>query len=321
MAQRYVAGVARLEDIVARLEPSLGVLAGEPAPLSGGITNHNFRVTLGANDCVVRVHGKDTDLLGIDREAERLACGLAAELGIAPALLAAFDDCLVTRFVASDTASPSDVAEHVEEIALALRRFHDSAVQLPARFWVPDLLDEYSARVRQRGVRLPAAYGRAAAAAERIAVALPLRHPRPCHNDLLPTNIIRPHDGGVLIVDWEYAGMGHPYFDLGNLSVNNDFTDSDDERLLSAYHGEPPTDARRAALALMRVISDAREAAWGVVQAEISELDFDFDRYARTHFERLNAAVEQPQLQEWLAAASAAALDNPQEEDDHGQAA
>ncbi len=97
--------------------------------------------------------------------------------------------------------------------------------------------------------------------------------------------------------------MGHPCFDLGNLSVNNDFDDADDERLLRAYHGEPPSDARRAELALMRILSDAREAAWGVVQAEVSELDFDFDRYARTHFERLRAAVEQPQLEEWLAAA------------------
>ncbi len=55
-----------------------------PQPLSGGITNHNFRVTLGGEDYVVRLHGRDTDLLGIDREAERIASEPAAELGIAP---------------------------------------------------------------------------------------------------------------------------------------------------------------------------------------------------------------------------------------------
>jgi thiamine kinase-like enzyme len=111
----------------------------------------------------------------------------------------------------------------------------------------------------------------------------------------------------VLIVDWEYAGMGHPYFDLGNLSVNNDFDEATDERLLRAYHGEPVTDTQLATLALMRILSDAREGAWGVVQAEISELDFDFDRYARTHFERMDAAIDQPQLEEWLATAGGAA--------------
>ncbi len=308
MAQRYVAGVSRLEEILQRLEPSLGPLTGEPVPLTGGITNHNFRATLGGVECVVRMHGKDTDLLGIDREAERLAIETAAALAIAPALLAARDYCLVTRFVASDPVDAREIAERSEEVARALRAFHDSPAALPTHFWVPDLLEQYAARIRVRGVRPPSGYGRAAAIAARIAAALVPWRARPCHNDLLAGNIIRAHDGGqLLIVDWEYAGMGHPCFDLGNLSVNNDFNDADDQRLLSAYHGEPPSDGHRATLALMRILSDAREAAWGVVQAELSELDFDFDRYARTHFERLQAAIEQPQLQEWLAAASASA--------------
>ena len=49
-----------------------------------------------------------------------------------------------------------------------------------------------------------------------------------------------------MIVDWEYAGMGHPLFDLGNLAVNNDFDDDAEERLLQAYQGAPPTRAARA---------------------------------------------------------------------------
>jgi thiamine kinase-like enzyme len=307
-------GVARLEEIVQRLEPSLGPLAGEPVALSGGITNHNFRVTLGGGEYVIRVHGAGTELLGIDRRAERQASEAAAELGIAPAVVAAYEDCLVTRFVACEPLGAGDlVADHVGEIARALRRFHDSHAQLPTRFWVPNLLDDYANTVRQRGVRLPSDYAEAIAVAGLIAMALPLYEPRPCHNDLLAGNIIRPLDGdddddddragALLIVDWEYAGMGHPCFDLGNLSVNNDFDRADDERLLRAYHQEPPSDARRASLALMRILSDAREAAWGVVQAEISELDFDFDRYARVHFERLHAGAEEPRLREWLAAA------------------
>ena len=62
--------------------------------------------------------------------------------------------------------------------------------------------------------------------------------------------------------------------------------------MLSAYFdGEPPTAGRRAALALFKLVSDAREAAWGVVQGTISELDFDFSAYADRHFERLLAAA------------------------------
>jgi thiamine kinase-like enzyme len=300
MEESYVAGVERLEEILTRLQAFIGPLSGEPVPLSGGITNHNFRVMLGGEDYVLRIHGKDTKLLGIDRESERMASKLAAGIGIAPTLVAAFDDCLLTRFVTCDAAGPADVVDDVEQVALALRAFHGSPATLPSRFWVPDLLERYASLVSAHHVKLPEAYRRAAAVAAEIAVATPLRDPRPCHNDLLAGNIIRARGGEVLIVDWEYAGMGHPCFDLGNLSVNNDFDEIADERLLSAYHGAPPSDRQRAELRLMRVLSDAREGAWGVLQARISQLDFDFERYARTHFERMDDAAADPRFAECL---------------------
>ena len=82
--------------------------------------------------------------------------------------------------------------------------------------------------------------------------------------------------------------MGHRWFDLGNLAVNNAFDTAAEDRLLSAYFdGEPPTAGRRATLQLFKLVSDAREAAWGVVQGTISELEFDFGAYADRHFGRL----------------------------------
>jgi thiamine kinase-like enzyme len=306
MAQQHVAGGGRLARILARLEPSLGSLAGEPVPLSGGITHHNFRVTLGGVDYVVRAHGKDTELLGIDREGERAASERAAGLAIAPPVAAALEDCLVTRFVPNDPVGPREVADGVREMAHALRSFHDCGARLPSRFWVPDLLVAYAAEVRERGGALPDAYAGAGALVARIAAVLPLGRPRPCHNDLLTSNIIRARGGGgLMIVDWEYAGMGHPCFDLGNLSVNNDFDEDADERLLVAYHGAAPSDGQRAALKLMRLLSDAREGAWGVVQGYVSDVELDFELYAREHFERMREAAERGQFEEWLAAAGA----------------
>jgi thiamine kinase-like enzyme len=294
--------VGELKNILQRLEPSLGPLSGQPSELGGGITNRNYRVRLGGDDYVIRRPGKDTDLLGIDREAERAATETAARLGIAPGVAAALDDCLVTRFITCRTPSAGELDARVEEIAAALRSFHESRIVLPASFWVPDLLDRYAATVRERGGELPAVYLQTAAVAARIEAALPLARRYPCHNDLLPGNIIFAERGTrILIVDWEYAGMGDPRFDLGNLSINNGFDEATDERLLTAYYGTAPTDGARAALKLMRVMSDAREAAWGIVQREVSELEFDFESYGREHFQRLQSAVEQPDFDDWLA--------------------
>jgi thiamine kinase-like enzyme len=296
--------VGELNDILQRLEPSLGPVGREPAPLEGGITNRNYRTLMGGREYVVRLHGKDTDLLGISREAERLANGAAARLGIAPAVAAGFEGGLVTEFLSCDTLQGPDIRDRAEELGVALRAFHDSGVELPAKFWVPDLLADYTRIISSRGIEPPAAYARAIAIAARIAAALgPETGLRPCHNDLLAGNIILARDGGrVMLVDWEYAGMGHPWFDLGNLSVNNDFLRTTDNRLLRAYLGEAPSEAHEATLKLMRVLSDVREGAWGVMQGQVSELEFDFDGYAAEHFERMQRAAGDPEFGAWLVA-------------------
>ena len=293
-----------LGEIVGVLESELGPVDRAPVPLQGGITNRNFLVSFGGRQCVVRLPGKDTGLLGIDRTAERLAGERAAALGIAPAVLSAGEDYLVTEFLDGEPAGPDRLRDEPEPVARALRAFHDSGLQLPTRFWVPDLLDDYARIVVDRGGSLPAPYQQVSELARAIATVLPLMQPVPCHDDLLPANVLIAADRTVL-VDWEYAGMGHRLFDLGNVSVNNEFDGQADERLLQAYFGEPPTPARRAALALMRIMSDAREAAWGVLQRAVSELEFDFEQYADEHFERFEQAARDPRLNEWLGAAAA----------------
>ena len=273
-----------LEGLTARLEQRLGAITQGPAVLDGGITNRNYRVSFAGRDCVVRLPGKDTSLLGISREAEQRANRGAAALGLAPEVVYGDDDCLVTAFVDGQPGAATP-----EAVAGALRTFHDSSTVLPVRFWVPDLLEEYAGIVQARGGALPAQYTSARAIADTVAEALPLTDPVPCHNDLLPANVLGTANG-VMLVDWEYSGMGHRLFDLGNLAVNWQLDAASEARLLTAYFGRSSTEQEHAALRQMRLMSDAREAAWGVVQGVISTLDFDFAGYAAQHFERLEAA-------------------------------
>jgi thiamine kinase-like enzyme len=295
-----------LRQIVARLEETLGPASGEPVPLEGGITNRNYRVMLGGDEYVVRLPGKDTELLGISREAERLANTAAAELGVAPRVAAGDDDCLVTAFIVSRPVTPGELAADPSDVARALRAFHNRAPRLPVSFWVPELVEQYATITLARGRKLPDEYEHAREIARRIAAARPLSAPAPCHNDLLTANLIRVLDGGrVMLVDWEYAGMGDPFFDLGNLSINNEFDTAADERVLSAYLDAVPDARSRAALKLMRAMSDIREATWGVVQGAISELDFDFAGYASKHFARLRVTTCDPRFEQCLHAASA----------------
>jgi thiamine kinase-like enzyme len=299
--------MADLGEIVGLAERTLGPSGGPPVRLTGGITNRNYRLRLGERDCVLRLTGPQTELLGIDRRSERAAGDAAAALGIGPAVLDIGPGYLVTEYLDGTPISAGALRGDPEPAARALRAFHDSGLRLANRFWVPDLLDAYAVIVIERRHRLPEDYGLAVDVAGRIAAVLPLRAPVPCHNDLLAANVLRPPSdpARVMLVDWEYAGMGHRLFDLGNLAVNNDFDAVAHQRLLAAYFGAPPSVALSAALALMQIMSDAREAAWGVLQAVISELEFDFTAYAARHFTRLRASADSPQFEEWLRAASA----------------
>ena len=296
-----------LDRIVERISQTLGTIDEGPAPLDGGITNRNYRMRFGGRECVVRLPGRDTALLGISRGAERLASQRAAELGIAPAVLVADEDFLVTEYLGGGPMDGERLRAAPESAAAALRCFHDSGLELPVRFWVPELLERYAEIVAERGGELPPGYAPAQELVARIANALPLSEPVPCHDDLLPGNILAraTEPGRAMLVDWEYAGMGHRLFDLGNIAVNNAFGENAEARLLEAYFGQPPSPGRRSALRLMRIVSDAREAAWGVVQGSISDLEFDFADYARRHFERLSEAARDPRLEEWLGAATA----------------
>jgi thiamine kinase-like enzyme len=298
--------IPELTDVVARLSALLGPREGGVRPLEGGITNRNFLVHFGSDDYVVRLPGKDTNLLGIDREAERLATKQASEIGIGPKVAAMFEDppCLVTCFVEGRELTSEELRDQgtLAEVAHGLRAFHESGLELPTDFQVYDVVREYADVARSRGGELPEAFDETLERAGEIVAAVrdhPEHRASPNHNDLLAANFIQASDK-VVIVDWEYAGMGDPFFDLGNFAVNNELDEAGGDRLLEAYFREPATPRRQAALNLFRFMSDFREAMWGVVQTSVSELDFDFPGYADKHFQRLTATGGDPRFRTWL---------------------
>ena len=263
--------------------------------LGGGITNRNLKVTVDGDAFVLRIGGKDTELLGIDRSAEHAASVAAAQLGVGPEVVGRVEPegWLVTRFIVGRAVPPEEMRDPAM-IALAartLRAVHEGP-PIPGRFDSFRVVETYGETAAAHGVTIPAAYERARQIAARIEELRGAQPERPCHNDLLNANFI--DDGtGLRIVDWEYAGMGDRFFDLANFSVNHEFGQVQNEALLEAYFGEARP-AGLAALRLMRFMSDFREAMWGVVQQAISELDFDFVAYAEEHFERLERTAAEP---------------------------
>jgi thiamine kinase-like enzyme len=298
------------EELTAALQ-RVPETAGRPltlTPLSGGITNRNFLITVDreSDRYVIRLAGNDTHLLGISREVEHAATVAAAGVGVGPEVAAFIrpEGYLVTRFIVGSPVSLEEVhrPETLARVADSIRRIHGGPA-IPGLFVPLRVAEAYLALATSRGVAAPRGWTAAHAAGRRIERAL-LDAPLPllpCHNDLLNANFI--DDGErIRIVDWEYAGMGDPFFDLGNFSINHELTPDEDAALLAAYdQADAPEPARLARLSLMRVVSDFREAMWGVLQQGISTLDVDFVAYADEHFERLASAAAEPRFERALA--------------------
>jgi thiamine kinase-like enzyme len=301
-----------LRDQLVRAMQRLPEIAGRELtlrPLSGGITNRNFLIEAAGTDdrWVIRLAGNDTHLLGISREVEHAATVAAAGVGVGPEVTAFIrpEGYLVTRFIVGSPVSDEAVhrPQTLRRVADSLRRIHDGPA-IPGLFVPFRIVEAYRALALARGVPIPIEYELAQSVARRIELAF-LTSPvelRPCHNDLLNANFI--DDGArIRIVDWEYAGMGDPFFDLGNFSINHELTPEEDSQLLAAYDGAARP-ARLARLMLMRTVSDFREAMWGVLQQGISSLDVDFVAYAGEHFERLLHGAATPSFERALRVAA-----------------
>jgi thiamine kinase-like enzyme len=278
-------------------------------PIEAGRTNRNYRVEVGSATFFLRLSHEDTALLGIDRLAEYEAALAAAASGVGPEVVAHLPEhgCLITAWVAGEPLAEGDMEQEsvLADVARVVSTIH-AGPALPATFDAFRIVEAYRRVSVDRGVQIPEAYGPAHAHAERIEAAF-ARAPvpaRPCHNDLLSDNFLRGTDG-FWLVDYEYSGMGDPFFDLGNLSINNGLSVGSQEKLLRLTFGEP-TQAHRARLQLMRIMSDYREAMWGVIQQGLSTLDIDYVAYADRHFERLLRSMADERFERWLEQAAEA---------------
>ena len=275
-----------IEELAERLWPgrvrSIEILAH-------GITNSNYVVDLGDERVVVRVPGSDTHLLGIDRSNEVVAGSLAAAIGVGPEVLATDEStgCIVFRFIDGRAIPTDELAAEpmLGQFVDTLRRVHHAG-RTPT-IWNPyGVIRDHRDVAAARGVQAPFDTGFTFEVLSHIETARPFRATVLGHNDLLNANFL--YDDRVRIVDWEYAGMSDPYFDLANVSVNNAFPMESETALLEHYFGdvgEPVT----STLHLMKIVSELREAMWGVVQMAISSLDVDFTAYA---LERGSHAIE-----------------------------
>jgi thiamine kinase-like enzyme len=268
-------------------------------PLKGGLSNASFIVTDAAGKYVARV-GEDFPCHHVFRDREARASRAAHEAGLSPEVVHAEPGLMVVRFIDARTYSEKDVRDNLERCAEILKKCHRDMkrrITGPASvFWVFHVLRDYGHTLKQGGHQRAADIPRWLAQVDRLEeaqTALPIVFG---HHDLLPGNFM--DDGKRLwLIDWEYGGFGTAMFDLANISANNSFSDSDEQRLLEIYFEKAPDEATRRAFDAMKTASALREATWGMVsEIHLNVPGVDYAAHAGEYlgrFERALAAFQE----------------------------
>ena len=286
--------MAWAEDTEARIA-ALPCWRGTPhiAPLSGGMTNHNFVVRDGGQRFVARL-GEDIPAHRVVRAHEVAAARAAHAAGLSPEMIYAEEGVTVQRFIDGRTLTPADLrqpARLAPVIDLVRRCHHDVPRHLhgPAgRFDVFAILRFYAASLKDGGSAYASLLERLMACATALEACVGTDAAVFGHNDLIAANFI--DDGTRLwLIDWDYAGFNVPLFDLGGLAANSDFPADLEHDMLALYFGRIH-DALPARYAAMKTAALLREAMWAMVAEMTSTISFDFAGYTRDNLQRFERA-------------------------------
>jgi thiamine kinase-like enzyme len=280
--------------------------------LGGGITNHNYVVTVtGRPDLpwggkyVMRIPGQGTDTF-IDRDREHLNHIAAAEAGVTPPILHTLEPemCTVVPFIEGETMHPEDLAGHRDRLGKVvdvMRTYHEKAV-FSNEIDVFAMIREYMEMARGVDAPFPEDIDWMLDLGDQIEQAMQRHAPPPaaCHNDLLSENFILDASGTMWVIDWEYGGMTDPYFDLGDFCVEHPLSDDEERFIISRYCGEMRED-RFARMMLHKLVADLWWSIWAMIQVRLSTIDFDFYEYGMNRVARFHANAARPEFPSWLA--------------------
>ena len=294
--------MAVIDEVVAKISDWQGKKVSVQ-PLSGGLTNTNFKVEVDGVPHFVRVPGESTELLAIDRNNEYHNTKAAAEAGVSPKVLYHLPEynVMVIEFLNGKTMSKDSLNEKgmPTRMAQAIKKLNQGPRFL-TDFNMFRLTEYYLGVCKERNIRIPDGYLERMPTVTQIEKAMSVNPLAtvPCNNDLLAENYI--DDGKQLwLIDYEYSGNNDPTFELGNTCQEMQFNDEQIAEVCAAYFGEA-TPNMIVRMKLNMIMSDVGWGLWAAIQSNISTIDFDFWGWAIERWGRAVEKMDSAEFAVWL---------------------
>ena len=268
-------------------------------PLKQGITNLSCHFAVDDREYVYRHPGIGTDKI-VDRRAETAALELAGRLGLDRTFLTSdpAEGWKISRFI--PRARNLDVTSNAE-LARAMRMdraLHDSGEHLDRVFdFVTEGLRYESILSRSGPIDVPG-YAELRDKVMRLKECADADgFPRvPSHNDFFHLNFLVGEDGGLDLIDWEYAGMSDVAADFGTMVVCGELSAGRADSALRAYFGRTPTEREHRHFWSYVVFAGWCWYVWALLKEsegdDVGEWLFIYYRHAADYVDRLLAEYE-----------------------------
>jgi thiamine kinase-like enzyme len=295
---------AEYDGIIARIPEWAGADNLVIEPLAG-LTNTNYSVTVNGERFVLRVSGRNTERLGINRknEFEVLLAVSEADIGAQVEHYLLPEGHLVTRYINGCHLTLEEYRTYgnIQRVVDVVKRLHELTL-VSADFSPFRQVERYAEQAKSMRVPLPHDFNKMCKKMERIEKeqtedTYPWK--RFCHNDLFSVNVL--DDGNIYFIDWEFSGVGDLYYDLATLTYAydspNTLSRNLQEFMLKCYFGDVSQE-NWVRLEGMKYMVMFFTAMWGLLQQGmqnsglVRDVDgFNFLEYSEVTFEAIRTTL------------------------------
>jgi aminoglycoside phosphotransferase (APT) family kinase protein len=289
---------AEIEPIARRCIPGRGAVRLQR--VGTGLGSRTYRAERAGHAYALRLAPAAERGEGFDPRWEHAVRAVAGGAGLAPEVVHSdpVAGILVSRWVdgRSWDAVAVDDPGRIAAVAGLMRAIHALTPPQPARrVGVADWIAHYERALGGPATLVDAGDALRAAARRRLAVLARVDEGTSalCHSDLHALNLVETASG-LVALDWEYAHVGDPFWDVVGWSCANDWTAATRAALLERYLGRAPSAREAARFAVVGWLYDYVGVLWSELflrragDADAAEVR----ARARRMIERLESAHE-----------------------------
>ena len=264
--------------------------------LNGGYSNQTYKVDADEKSYVLRINGDQTPILKLDRLEEIRINQVSNSKNISPQMYTEFSskDYLVSEFINESstlTKEEATTTNGIITLANILKNIH--SIQGEYREFSPfQLLDVYYQGIVFFKVKIPSDVCAFLNKVDEIRKYSEKFNAKIfCHNDFYTYNILK-QKSKLYVIDWEFAGIGDPFFDLATISFSNAYSAEQDALLLKSYFGFLEPEFEKL-MYNMKYYNMVREVLWGLfhfgLNQKVVNHDIDHLQSAKYFSDRLKA--------------------------------